>query len=1179
MSPSSRRPAIGSSESLDDGRFAERRPGGQVDRRNRGFAAGPLLASIPDMFLRSLTIRGFKSFADKTVLEFAPGISVIVGPNGSGKSNLVDAISWVLGEQGPRALRGGQMADVIFAGSPARPALGMAEVKLVIDNSAGLIPVPLSEIEISRTIFRSGESEYRIGGQVCRLMDVQELLSEGGIGRALHTVVGQGQLEDVLSARPEDRRQYIEEAAGIAKHRRRRERAERKLVSVDQDLLRLQDVLAELRRRLKPLKQQAEMAHRHEELAAQADELARRLAAARLRSLLADRERGTAGWDEGLRRRKSIRERLDALDEQVGEAADERARATWALQEAEGTLREAQAARSGAELQIRRAALREADARSELAAAATRSARLGAVEEELARLEGGLRDAADSLAEAERELVRAEREFRALDEERRRVEEERRRVAEEAAAHRAEVEALRRSLASHERERARQEEGLVQVRGRRAAAEAERDDLAAEIERLDAEASPLAERRSALERERHGLADIVAELEEAIRRHESRRDLLSARLRDLQETPGIRFLEAHPGRAIGLLRDLVRVRAGWERALAAALGSLADACVYAQEGAALADAPAGDGAILAVAGGGPASFVLEGERTLLSAVTAEPFARGLVCTVLRDIYLAGDLDEAVAKHRRHPKAAFVTPEGLLVGPAVIRTAARPDVRVREITDELAVEDHDLARAKAALRPKRERLEGVVAEGEELGAEIDRRDGEITAAAERMGRLAAELASSGREQELLEHRLAGLDDGAAAWRERLAAAEPVRHELPALPRAPDPPVAARVMVEALRRDRAGLESRLKGLREERDALATLDPAELRAAAVAAEAERAAAEEPLRAAENAFDVASARRNAAAAVERRAAEAEAMANRAWREASAELERLREEYEGEDRLRGDLERRIREAERVIREGHSKDPGEALAALGAEDSVPTLERKAELVARRMGLLGRVNLLATEEVQALQERHDFLARELDDVRKARRDLLEVVRRVDEEITAAFDSAFRDVAAEFERLFADLFPGGEGRLVPTDPADPLATGIELEARPGRKRMRRISLLSGGERALTALAFLFAIFRARPSPFYLMDEVEPALDDVNLHRFLRLIRNFAGDSQVLIVTHQKRTMEVAEMLYGVSMSKDGTSKVVCQRLDHPSREDELRMAEEGVSVAMPETDAVH
>ncbi len=299
-----------------------------------GFAGRPLLASRR-MFLRQIQIRGFKSFADKTVLEFIPGVSVIVGPNGSGKSNLVDAISWALGEQGARALRGGHMADVIFAGTPSRPALGMAEVKLVIDNAAGKIAVPMSEIEVSRTIFRSGESEYRINGQVVRLLDVQELLSETGIGRALHTVVGQGQLEEVLLARPEERRKYIEEAAGIAKHRRRKERAERKLSGLDQDLLRLQDVLAELRRQLKPLQQQAEMAKKHETLTEQAEELSRKLAAARLRALMRERARRKDGWDQGLEARKSARELLDGLDGQVLQAADDRAAAARGLADAE----------------------------------------------------------------------------------------------------------------------------------------------------------------------------------------------------------------------------------------------------------------------------------------------------------------------------------------------------------------------------------------------------------------------------------------------------------------------------------------------------------------------------------------------------------------------------------------------------------------------------------------------------------------------------------------------------------------------------------------------------------------------------------------------------------------------------------------------------------------------------
>jgi chromosome segregation protein len=256
-------------------------------------------------------------------------------------------------------------------------------------------------------------------------------------------------------------------------------------------------------------------------------------------------------------------------------------------------------------------------------------------------------------------------------------------------------------------------------------------------------------------------------------------------------------------------------------------------------------------------------------------------------------------------------------------------------------------------------------------------------------------------------------------------------------------------------------------------------------------------------------------------------------------------------------DRLRGDVERRIREAERLLREGHKRDPREALDALADDETVEALEKRSELVQRRLALLGRVNLLATDEYETVRERHDFMHRELEDVRAARRDLLEVVAKVDREITETFEHAYRDVAEQFERLVKELFPGGDGRLVLTDPGEPLTSGIEIEASPGRKRVRRISLLSGGERSLAAMAFLFAIFTARPSPFYLMDEVEPALDDVNLHRFLRLVDGFATDAQVLIVTHQKRTMEIASMMYGVSLNKDGTTKVVCQRMEEPRR----------------------
>jgi chromosome segregation protein len=1110
--------------------------------------------SIRAMFLRSITIRGFKSFADKTMLEFVPGVSVIVGPNGSGKSNLVDAISWALGEQGARALRGGHMADVIFAGTPSRPALGMAEVKLVIDNEAGKIPVPMTEIEISRTIFRSGESEYRIGGQVVRLLDVQELLSETGIGRALHTVVGQGQLEEVLLARPEERRRYIEEAAGIAKHRRRKERAERKLTGLDQDLLRLADVLTELRRQLKPLKQQAESAKKHESLTAEADALAGKLAAARLRALLRERERRKGGWDQGLEQRRAAREQLDALDTEVLAGADARAEATNTLADAERAFRATAEDRERAERTYRTAVDHEAAARQALAGEAGIAARMDTVIAELGRVEQAAETVVADLERSESELAAAEATHRQAEDDRHRIEEERRRIGEEAASRRAEADAVRGTLASAEHEQQRLGAALDAIRARIDTAEAARGEIEADIEHLDGQTAPLAERRRQLDDERRALVDRIEQLTEARVRMQARKDLLDARRRDIEETPGSRFLAEHGGRAVGLLKDLVRIEDGLKRALVAALGPLADAVVYDDGAVALADAPNGDGAILAIAAGGPVPVGLPGERQLLAAVDAEPSARGIVSTVLRDVYLAATVDDAAHKQAAHPDASFVTPEGVLVGPAVIHTAREADVRLREIRAELQVLAHDLSATDQQLRPRTERLEEIGGEVTFLQEQIEAADAEITDAAGRSTAAERELVAMRTEADLLAQRLAAVTEAATAARDRLAAMGPTAGAaIPDLPPLPQAPIQLRVSVETLRRERVTLDHRAHELRAERDQLAAHDPVKLRENLSGAETARVAAEAAVAAADTAFAAATEARESAALAEREAAEREAAINKSWRDASTALDELRLRYEDEDRLRGDIERRITEAERLLREGFRADPEELLATLTEDDSVETIEKRQELVQRRLALLGRVNLLATGELESLQERHDFMQRELDDVRKARRDLLEVITQIDRQITETFTSAFRDVAEQFERLVAELFPGGQGRLVLTDPADPLASGIEIEASPGRKRVRRISLLSGGERSLTAMAFLFAIFTARPSPFYLMDEVEPALDDVNLHRFLKLVEGFAAASQVLIVTHQKRTMEIAGMLYGISLNADGTTKVVAQRLD--------------------------
>src|SRR6266540_2394582 len=549
------------------------------------------------MFLRSLSLRGFKSFADKTVLEFTPGISVIVGPNGSGKSNVADAIAWVLGEQGPRALRGGQMTDVIFAGSPSRPPLGLAEVKMVIDNSAGLIPVPASEIEISRAIYRSGESEYRLGGRPCRLLDIQELLSDTGVGRTMHTIVGQGQLDEILSARPEERRQFIEEAAGIAKHRRRRERAERKLAGLETDLNRLQDLVGELRRQLKPLKQQAELAERYESLNREAAELARKVAAARLRSLNQDRDRRHPAWQKAEERQTEIQSRLSDLDAEIAELEAER-------EAAEARLRQAE----------------ELHARC-------------------------IEDRSDA-------------------------EEDRRRVGEQIAARRAEAEALRRSLTNQDAELERLRATLLDVTARRAAADTRTVELETEIERLDGLATPLVAAHGRLEKERAEVFAVLREMESQEQGLLARQEVVDARRQELAESPGAAFARRRGDHPLGMLRDLVQVPPDLKAALAAALGPMADAVAYAGWEQAETDARVESvGEVTLVVEGGPDHCLpsLHGERSLHRAVRADPRIRRVVGRLLGEVYVVNDLAEAIAKHRVHPYATFVTLDGAITG--------------------------------------------------------------------------------------------------------------------------------------------------------------------------------------------------------------------------------------------------------------------------------------------------------------------------------------------------------------------------------------------------------------------------------------------------------------------------------------------------------------------------------
>ncbi len=976
------------------------------------------------MFLKSLTVKGFKSFADRTTVEFEPGVAVVVGPNGSGKSNLVDAVAWVLGAQGPRTVRGGKMDDVIFAGTPARPALGRAEVALTIDNSAGLLPIEFGEVTLSRLLFRSGESEYRINDAPCRLLDIQELLSDTGIGRQQHVIVGQGQLDSVLTARPEDRRSVIEEAAGVLKFRKRRERAERRLESTEGNLLRLQDLLREVRRQLRPLEKQADAARRHDGVQAE-------LRAIRL--YLAGHQ-------------------LAGLETKLDRLRDERAEHERRATELTGALRE----------------LDEA-----------------VLESERSLADVGADETADGLARAEalRERCRGLRAL--LGEKRRGIERELESVADEGVIETlvADADATRRALTE---------------------LSAATPDTGSEDEIAAATAA-----REAAEAALHSAEHEIREADAELERWRARADALASALEEAHTSTGVEQLVGLDG-VVGPLVDHLEIEPGAEAAVASALGEAMYAVVVESGTAArtalhrLKDGDAG--ALLIVLGDEQPTATswpqVEGGRPLAQCVrAARPGLADAVARVLADFVLVdGGWQRALDLALGHPGLIAVTRAGDRFG-----SSAAWRVGVSRSAATRAARDEAVRRAQEAETGRTAALELVARRRRELE---DARSGEATLLESvRAGEL--RTAAVLERRRVLEARLEALD-------QRLAR-DPDAHDVAVRRRA----------ALAMRADRyEDLARRLGHVLERVEVLDERFHERRRARTEAARRatsrletlrhERTAAEEELR-------------------ERRA--------RAQR---AEID------EAETRLRHET------AVEGLRRDHDCEPAEALDAPKPE--VPegtTPAGRARELERELRLMGPINPLALEEYESLQERHRFLEEQLDDVRQSRRELRRVIRAVDTEIVSVFRNAYEDVAAHFAALFETLFPGGSGSLSLTDPDDLLQTGIEIEARPSGKNVRRLSLLSGGERSLTALAFLFAVFRARPSPFYLLDEVEAALDDVNLHRFLDLVHEFRAEAQLVIVSHQKRTMEAADCLHGVSMAPNGSSIVVSEHLSEAGR----------------------
>ncbi len=1156
------------------------------------------------MFLKSLTLRGFKSFAEKTVLEFEPGVMVVVGPNGSGKSNLVDAVAWVLGAQGPRTLRGGKMDDVIFAGTSDRPALGRAEVSLTIDNTAHLLPIEFSEVTITRTLFRNGDSEYAINGAPCRLLDIQELLSDSGIGRQQHVIVGQGQLDSILNSRPEDRRGVIEEAAGILKYRKRREKAERRLEATEGNLVRLNDLLREVRRGLGPLQKQADAARRHDGVVDELRAIRLHLVGRELAGLQLKTTRLKDQSHELAREESTIQARLRELDVSVLDA--ERALTDVGHGDVADALGRVEAIRERARglralvSERRRSLERELVAAADEGVVETLVADAGAVRAELDVLEpqsGELAEQELEIEAAERDLAEERRAFDAVS------------TSEDPVA---EANAVRRELAARRDGLARIEDELARF-DQRAQGIAQRQtqlqlELGQASERLGsveatlpdavAAANAAASARAAGEERLTAAETTWREAESEASRWQARADALAQALDAASDAEAAAVLDGMVGVAGSLVNHLV-IDPGAEVAVAAALGDAMSSVIVSGRDEAqsairrLADGDVGawllvlDASETAVTSG--ATLAPEGARPLASCVRGTlpglqaTLARTLAGVVLSDGDWRAAMDLAIA----NPDLTVMTRAGDRFGggrpwrfggdhtAGVTRAALDEAIAAAEV----ALTARDQARtavdaARVALGAAREAEQQAAEAARTARSTHDRTKSE----AERLTRAQRERA---QELEAAEASRVALLDALSAEQATLAA---LTARLPELE-------AAEVAAQAAAADRAtaraaldARETALRAVRRDHSVrAAALDERRMllqrRLAEVedrlARDPEAKAAAERYRAALTAKGVAYERVGGRlddlgtrietvygwVREERRIQAEKASA------AGGRLEQLRSQRQAQEQeLAGVRERqqrreveeaenrmRLEAAVERVRTEFDCEPGAAIDAPAPE--VPegtTLAGRARDLDRDLRLMGPINPLALEEYEALQERHDFLVQQLDDVKNSRRELQRVIKAVDIEIVTVFETAFADVQTNFEQLFGTLFPGGSGRIFLTDPDDLLNTGIEMEARPSGKNTKRLSLLSGGERSLTAMAFLFAVFRSRPSPFYLLDEVEAALDDVNLHRFLDLIHEFRNDAQLLVVSHQKRTMEAGDCLYGVSMAPGGSTKVVSQRM---------------------------
>ena len=1125
-----------------------------------------------------------------------------------------------MGEQGAKSLRGGKMEDVIFAGTSGRAPLGRAEVSLTIDNADGALPIEYSEVTISRILFRNGHSEYQINGEASRLLDIQELLSDSGIGREMHVIVGQGQLDAILMATPEERRGFIEEAAGVLKHRKRKEKALRKLDSMQTNLARVQDLTVELRRQLRPLGKQAEVAKKAATIQADLRDAKLRLLADDFITLSKTLDAEVAD-ETALRERRgvveaevdSIRKREEALDYQASvegpqlvtaqetyyqlNSLREKFRGTQSLAQERSRFlnEEAEEARtSGRDPDaIDRDAVLLRQEESELRTnVSTSKQALVAATSNLVQSEHALKIDEDKIAAAMRAIAdaregtaRQEGHIKSLQARLEAISEEIARLTRSRDEAQNRVDTAQREYSTYELEFASADTGEKGL-------DSQFENTKSSLEAAKNKLNSLVEAERLADRERNVIESKI----EAMKLTSQNRDGASALLHDSR---GVHIL--------GSISSLIEIDSGWETATAAALGALADAVVVRDLASAvtalttLRSENLGQADVLVYEEGAASHSSIPAGLTSLASHVRSSSIGALVSALLANIVVADSARDAEAILRSNPSVTVVTRDGDVVTRARARGGSKSSSSLIEINaliagleTKLSEITHTCDRLKFDISTQKGDVEGKQNEYDMALSKLNESDARIGALTEQLAVSGQNMKSAMAEVERLNANINEAGNAKSRDEGELVIAQNQLHQQGTVAE-PDhsftenlrnsvsiartAEVEARLAVRTIEERVTSVAARALALEEsarnEREASqrAVIRRSARARAAVISQAIAEAAYEALIHIERSISKAAIER-ARLEESRVLREGETLTVRTrGRELASELEALTSSVHRDEIARAEQRMRIESLENKTAEEFAIDTQTLVAEYGPDNDVPTFfenedgeivttelipyrrdqqEKRLASAERSLNLLGKINPLALEEFSSLEERLKFLADQLEDLKNTKKDLLDIIKEVDDRVQTIFMEAFEDTARHFEEIFARLFPGGDGRLILVDPDNPLTSGVDVEARPPGKRIKRLSLLSGGEKSLTAVAMLVAIFKARPSPFYVLDEVEAALDDVNLGRLLGVLEELRESSQLIIITHQKRTMEIADALYGVTMRGDGVTEVISQRL---------------------------